>query len=103
MFMTGRQKLEMRVSRLLANASLAMEGKTDFLCDAPVITLKQAAVLAKRDVLGVYEKHVRHDFCSALRRHQSRQLRAYASNCRHHARVLRKLIKDYVEMPGTSL
>ena len=102
---SGCEKLEIRVRDLLSNANLVKEGNAHLLYDVPVITPKQVTVLLQRDeVRGVYKKSsVRRDFRSVLRRHRNRQLRAYIQNCRHQVRVLRKLIKDYVEMPGVAV
>ncbi|GEM_PF-5423520 len=101
---SGRQKLEIRVSDLFKDAHHAQEGEAGLLDNVPTLTAQQLTILDQRsDMRGVYKKHVARDFRSALRRHRNHQLRAYAQNCRNHARALRKLIKTYIEMPGISV
>ncbi len=99
---TPMQKLEARVLQLQCQAMIADEGNPKgLLRDAPVLALKQIVILLEReDVGGVYKKHVRHDFCSALGYYRREQLRAYATNCRRKARALRKLAARYVYSPG---
>ena len=99
---SGRQKLEIRVTRIIGNASMVIAGQGDKVLDAPALTLNQAAVLSREyDFLGA-TWHSKRTFCDALRRHRARHVRAYKSNADRHVRALRKLIKSYVEMPGVT-
>lgn len=98
---SGCEKLVIHLENLLKDAHHARKGEVALLRNVPVITSKQLIILDQRnEVRGVYKKHVGRDFHSALRHHRDRQLRAYAHNCHRKARALRRLIKDYMEMPG---